>query len=71
MTRIDPAYAKRLSRAIEAALTRRYGREVYLKLLREAERQSAGPSVPLAVEAGVWQPREMGESTHDDRDAAE
>lgn len=64
----DPAYRRRIQRAIEVALTNAYGREGYLRLLREAERRDT-PAAEIqstaVVDRGAWGHREMGESTHD------
>lgn len=46
MTALDPSYARRLRRAIEDALTRDYGREAALRMIREAgRRQSLGAAL--------------------------
>ena len=51
MTALDPTYARRLRRAIEDALTRVYGREAALRMIREAGRRSA--TAPESDSTGV------------------
>lgn len=68
MTALDPSYARRLRRAIEDALTRDYGREAALRMIREAGRRDT-PAAEIqstaVVDRGAWGHREMGETTHD------
>lgn len=72
MTAIDPAYRRRLQRAIARALIAELGEDGYRRLLAEVRRRhAAAPDecTGLVVGSGLGTP-EMGESTHeDDRDA--
>lgn len=67
MTAIDPVYARRLSRAIEESLTRVYGPDGYLRLVREAERSNATAPAEYrgSVVGGALETRGMGGNTHD------